>query len=141
MRVVLQRVSEARVRVADRLVGEIGVGLLLLVGIARQDGPEDVRHVVDKVSHLRVFTGVDSNRFDRSVAEVKGSVLVVSQYTLCADVRRGRRPSFDGAAPPAEARVVFDDLVRELRATGLPVATGEFQATMSVESVNDGPSR
>ena len=139
MRAVLQRVREARVRVDDRVIGEIGRGLLVLLGIGREDGPDDVRHVAGKIRDARVFEGDNNKPMDRSVLETGGSVLVVSQFTLFGDMRKGRRPSFDGAAPPAIARSLYEELVRELRAVPLPVATGEFQAMMLVELVNDGP--
>ena len=139
MRAVLQRVSEARVRVADRVVGEIARGLLVLVGIGRDDGIEDVRFVAGKIRDARLFEGDSSKPMDRSVLETGGAVLVVSQFTLYGDMRKGRRPSFDGAAAPDAARSLYEDLVRELRAVPLPVATGEFQAMMQVELVNDGP--
>ena len=139
MRAVLQRVTEARVRVDDRVIGEIGRGLLVLLGIGRDDGPDDVRHVAGKIRDARVFEGEHNKPMDRSVLETGGAVLVVSQFTLFGDMRKGRRPSFDGAAPPAIARSLYEELVRELRAVPLPVATGEFQAMMLVELVNDGP--
>lgn len=139
MRAVIQRVTEARVRVGDRIVGEIGRGLLVLLGIGRDDGPEQVRYVAGKIRDARLFEGENNKLMDRSVVEVGGAVLVVSQFTLYGDMRRGRRPSFDGAAPPELARALYEDLVRELRAAPLPVATGEFQAMMHVELVNDGP--
>jgi D-tyrosyl-tRNA(Tyr) deacylase len=139
VRAVVQRVSEARVRVGDRVTGEVERGLLVLVGVGRDDGPEDVAYVASKVLDLRIFDAVDGKGMDRSVVDVGGGVLVVSQFTLYGDTRKGRRPSFDGAAPPDAARVAYEALVRELRAAALPVATGEFQAMMRVELVNDGP--
>lgn len=139
MRAVIQRVTSARVSVADRVVGTIDRGLLVLVGIGRGDGEADVAFVAGKIRDVRVFEGEGGRPMDRSVAEVGGSVLVVSQFTLYGNVRKGRRPSFDAAAPPAEARGLYEALVRELRSAGLPVATGEFQAIMQVELVNDGP--
>jgi D-tyrosyl-tRNA(Tyr) deacylase len=139
VRAVVQRVTEARVRVGDRIVGEIGHGLLVLLGIAHDDGPEEVRYIAGKIRDARLFEGENNKPMDRSVVEVGGAVLVVSQFTLYGDMRRGRRPSFDGAAPPDLARALYEDLVRELRAAALPVATGEFQAMMHVELVNDGP--
>jgi D-tyrosyl-tRNA(Tyr) deacylase len=135
---VIQRVSNASVTVSDRRVGEIGPGLLVLVGMERGDGPADRDYIVSKVRDLRIFAD-EQDRMNRSVADVGGAVLVVSQFTLCGDVRTGRRPSFDEAAPPAEARVLYDDIVRALAATGLHVETGEFQAMMQVALVNDGP--
>jgi D-aminoacyl-tRNA deacylase len=139
MRAVVQRVAEARVRVGERVTGEIGRGLLVLLGIGKDDGPEDVAYVAAKIRDLRVFEGEDGKGMDRSVAEVGGSVLVVSQFTLYGDVRRGRRPSFDAAAPPDAARGLYEEVVRELCSAPLTVATGEFQAMMRVELVNDGP--
>ena len=139
MRAVIQRVTEARVRVGDRIVGEIGRGLLVLLGIGRNDGPEQVRYIAGKIRDARLFEGENNKPMDRSVVELGGAVLVVSQFTLYGDMRRGRRPSFDDAAPPELARALYEDLVRELRAAPLPVATGEFQAMMHVELVNDGP--
>lgn len=139
MRAVVQRVSEARVRVDDRVVGEIGRGVAVLLGVGRDDGPADVAYVVGKVRDLRVFEGEGGRNMDRSVADVGGGVLVVSQFTLYGDIRKGRRPAFDAAAPPDQARALYESVVRELRAAQLPVATGEFQAMMRVELVNDGP--
>jgi D-tyrosyl-tRNA(Tyr) deacylase len=139
MRAVVQRVTGARVRVGDHVAGEIGPGLLVLLGIARTDGPDDVRYVAGKIRDARVFEGEGGKLMDRSVVETGGAVLVVSQFTLYGDMRKGRRPSFDAAAAPDAARALYEDLVRELRAVPLPVATGEFQAMMRVELVNDGP--
>ena len=139
MRAVVQRVTEARVRVGDRVTGEIARGLLVLVGVGRGDGPDDVRYVAGKIRDARVFEGEAGKPMDRSVADAGGAVLVVSQFTLYGDMRKGRRPSFDAAAAPEAARSLYEDLVRELRAIPLPVATGEFQAMMQVELVNDGP--
>jgi D-tyrosyl-tRNA(Tyr) deacylase len=138
MRAVVQRVSRATVRVADRSVGEIGRGLLVLLGVANEDGPSDVQYLAGKVRDLRIFDD-DAGKMNRTVAEAGGAVLVVSQFTLCGDVRKGRRPSFDGAAAPPLARALYEDVVRALRESGLQVATGEFQARMAVELVNDGP--
>jgi D-tyrosyl-tRNA(Tyr) deacylase len=139
VRAVVQRVTEARVRINDRVAGEIGRGLVVLLGIARDDAPEDAAYVAAKLRDIRIFESDAGRHMDRSVADVGGSVLVISQFTLYGDVRKGRRPSFDGAAPPEEARALYESVVRELRAAQLPVATGEFQATMRVELVNDGP--
>ena len=144
---MVQRVTEARVRIDDpstplgasRVAGEIGRGLVVLLGIARDDAPEDAAYVAAKLRDIRVFEGDAGRHMDRSVADVGGSVLVISQFTLLGDVRKGRRPSFDAAAPPEEARALYESVVRELRAAQLPVATGEFQAMMRVELVNDGP--
>ena len=139
MRAVVQRVTSAQVRVGDRVTGAIGRGLLVLLGVGREDGRADVTFVARKIRELRVFEGEAGKPMDRSVADVGGAVLVVSQFTLYGDVRKGRRPSFDAAARPDVARTQYEELVRELRATGVPVATGEFQAMMHVELVNDGP--
>jgi D-aminoacyl-tRNA deacylase len=139
MRAVVQRVTEARVRVDDRVVGEIGHGLLVLVGVGKDDGQEDATYLAGKIATLRLFQGAEGKDIDRSVADVGGSVLVVSQFTLFGDARGQRRPSFIEAAAPDRARALYEDLVRELRAASVPVATGEFQAMMRVELVNDGP--
>lgn len=141
MRAVVQRVREARVEVDGRVTGAIGPGLLVLLGVGHDDGPADVRYVTGKLRTLRIFegAGADPRPMDRSVEQIRGGVLVVSQFTLYGDVRKGRRPSFDKAADPARARGLYEDLVRELQAAGLMVATGEFQAMMQVHLVNDGP--
>jgi D-aminoacyl-tRNA deacylase len=147
VRAVVQRVTEARVRVDDpstpleagRVVGEIGLGLLVLLGVGREDDAADVAYVAAKIREVRIFEGENGRHMDRSVADVGGSVLVVSQFTLYGDIRKGRRPAFDAAAPSEVARTLYESVVRELRAAQLPVATGEFQAMMRVELVNDGP--
>jgi D-aminoacyl-tRNA deacylase len=138
LRVVVQRVSSASVRVAGETVGRIGRGLLLLVGIERGDGPEAVRAAAEKLAGLRVFED-EAGRMNLDLAAVGGSLLVVSQFTLAGSVARGRRPSFDRAAPADEAEPRVEALVAALRALGLPVETGRFRAHMEVESVNDGP--
>ena len=139
MRAVVQRVTSARVRVGGRVVGAIERGLLVLVGVARDDGPEDVAYVATKIRDMRIFEGEDGRPNHRSVLDVQGSVLLVSQFTLLGDIRKGRRPSFDAAAPPDRARQVYEELVRELAAASLAIATGEFGASMDVELVNEGP--
>lgn len=143
MRAVLQRVRSARVEVGDEVVGAIGHGLVALVGVERGDAAEDVAHIASKIRELRIFDddgGADGRtRMNRSVEEVGGGVLVVSQFTLAADCRRGRRPSFDSAAPPEVARPLYELLVTSLTAAGLTVATGQFQAAMCVSLENDGP--
>lgn len=139
MRQVLQRVSEARVRVGEKVVGEIGRGLLVLVGIEAGDGEEQVDAAARKLSGLRVFED-DAGRMNLDLRAVDGAFLLVSQFTLAGDpLAKGRRPSFDGAAPPAEAEALFDRLVERLRELGHRVETGEFGAHMAVELVNDGP--
>ena len=122
-------------------VGCIDRGLLVLLGVEKDDGPEDVRYMANKVREVRIFEDPSdpSRHLNRSVQDVSGGVLVVSQFTIAGDCRKGRRPSFDDAAPPAIARPLYEDVVRELRAAGLTVATGEFQAMMQVSLVNDGP--
>ncbi len=138
MRAVVQRVSEARVRVDGRVIGEIGPGLLVLVGIAADDGAADVQYLASKIPTLRIFEGTDGTGMHRSVVDVGGALLVVSQFTLYGDTRGQRRPSFIAAASPDAARPIYEDLVRELR-TRARVETGEFQAMMEVALVNDGP--
>ena len=138
MRAVIQRVASARVRVGERVVGEITAGLLLLAGVEKDDSLDDVKYISTKVRDLRIFGDADG-KMNLSLSDVNGSVLAVSQFTLCGDCRRGRRPSFDTAASPPAARTLFDDLVGEMRALSLDVQTGEFQAHMNVELINDGP--
>ena len=143
MRAVVQRVSQARVTVGERVTGEIGPGLLVFLGVERGDGPADVEYVASKVRDLRIFEddgGADGRRrMNRSVVDTGGAVLVVSQFTLAGDVRRGRRPSFDAAAPPQLARALYEDVVATLRRDQVLVQTGEFQAMMRVALENDGP--
>ena len=137
MRAVVQRVSRASVSVDDRVVGHIAGGLLVFVGIAADDGPADLEYIASKVRDLRIFPD-DAGRMNRSLRETGGGLLVVSQFTLAGDARKGRRPSFDAAAAPDVARPIFERLLIRLRADG-PVETGEFQAHMEVALVNDGP--
>jgi D-tyrosyl-tRNA(Tyr) deacylase len=135
-------VSSAAVA-ADGWSSHIGRGLLVLLGVERGDGPADVEYIARKIRETRLFDGDDSageaKRFDRSVADAGGELLVVSQFTLAADCRRGRRPAFDDAAPPETARPLYESVVLALRQTGLTVQTGLFQAMMQVSLVNDGP--
>jgi D-tyrosyl-tRNA(Tyr) deacylase len=143
MRAVVQRVARAHVTVGERVTGAIGRGLLVLVGVEKEDAAADVEYIASKIRDLRIFEDDGDEhgrtRMNRSVADVNGEVLVVSQFTLVGDIRRGRRPSFDAAAPPAIARDLYEQVVQQLRAAGMSVATGEFQAMMRVELVNDGP--
>ncbi len=138
MRAVLQRVRRASVTVDGRVVGVVGHGLLVLLGVGRDDTDRDVDYVAGKIRDLRLFADADG-RMNRSVAEVGGAVLMVSQFTLFGDCRRGRRPSYSGAAAPERARELYEALLERLRLHGLPVQAGEFQAMMDVELVNDGP--
>ncbi len=138
MRAVIQRVSEARVTIDGVVVGEIGVGMLLLVGVASGDGMSDVDVLVTKIAGLRIFVD-DRMKMNRSILGVGGSILVVSQFTLLADVRRGRRPSFTAAAPPTDAEPLVEALCVGLRKQGIGVEEGVFGAQMRVELVNDGP--
>lgn len=138
MRLVVQRVGSAAVRVAGETVGEIGRGLLVLAGVERGDGPEQARAAADKLAGLRIFDD-GAGKMNLDVAAVGGAFLVVSQFTLAGSVARGRRPSFDRAAPPEEAAPIVDLLVAELRGRGFRVETGRFRAHMEVALVNDGP--
>ena len=138
MRAVVQRVSTAEVRIAGEAIGSIGQGLLVLVGVGRGDTSKDAAYLASKTAGLRVFEGADG-RMTRSVRDAGGSILALPQFTLFGDVRRGLRPSFDGAAPPDTAKLLYEEYVALLRAEGLQVATGEFQSTMRVALVNEGP--
>lgn len=138
MRAVVQRASWGRVEVGGEIVGEIGIGLVVLVGAADGDTPADAAALAAKIAGLRVFAD-DDGLMNRSVGEAGGGVLVISQFTLLADVRKGRRPSFTRAAPPAEAERLVDEVSRLLADAGLPVAAGRFGASMQVELCNDGP--
>lgn len=161
MRAVVQRVTSARVTVGERTTGEIGQGLLVFIGVDQGDGPADIQYIASKVRDLRIFSASaaegryggpaevgeettptkagHTGKMNVSVLDIKGEVLAVSQFTLSGDARNGRRPSFASAAPPEIARALYEDVVRELQASGLRVATGEFQAMMQVALVNDGP--
>jgi D-tyrosyl-tRNA(Tyr) deacylase len=145
MRAVVQRVSSASVDIpqpdAERTIAQIGRGLLVFVGVEQGDGREDVQYIAAKIRDIRIFedAGDPDRHMNRSVLDVGGSVLVVSQFTLAADCRKGRRPSFDRAAAPHLARPMYEEVVRELKGAGLTVETGEFQAVMRVSLVNEGP--
>lgn len=138
MRAVVQRVNRARVTVGNEIVGEIGRGLLVLLGVANEDMEEQADYLATKIAGLRIFED-DAGKMNKDVGEAEGSVLVVSQFTLYGDVRRGKRPSFDAAASPEKARLLYQYLVERIRASGLRCETGRFQETMQVELVNDGP--
>lgn len=138
MRAVLQRVREASVSVGGRVVGRIGSGLVVLVGVAPTDSIDDVAALSAKLAGLRVFRD-DEGKMNRSVVDIHGEVLVVSQFTLLADTSKGRRPSFVGAATPDIAEPLVNELVDQLRRAGVPVSTGQFGAMMQVALVNDGP--
>lgn len=138
MRAVVQRVAQAAVIVGDETVGSIGSGLVVLLAVAADDAAQSAAAMAEKVAHLRIFDD-DAGKLNRSVMDVGGSVLVVSQFTLYGDTSRGRRPSFIRAAAPAHAEVLCEEFVARLRALGVPVATGRFRAKMVVEIHNDGP--
>ncbi len=138
MRAVVQRVRQARVKVGDQIVGEIGPGLLVFVGVAGDDSAADVAYIVAKVPELRIFAD-DAGKMNRTLAESGGAILAVSQITLYGDCRRGRRPSFIRAAGPDAGRTMFEDVVSRWRGSGVNVETGTFQADMQVELANDGP--
>jgi D-tyrosyl-tRNA(Tyr) deacylase len=138
MRAVVQRVSRAKVTIDGRTSGEIGLGLLVLLGVGREDTEADVEYLCGKIAALRIFEDSDG-KMNRSVADAGGSVLAVSQFTLYGDVRRGKRPSFDDAAPPEQARALYELFIQRIQATGLRCETGRFQEMMQVELVNEGP--
>ena len=138
MRAVVQRVRSARVRVDDETVGEMGPGLLALVGVAEGDGPDEADELARKLVHLRVFED-DEQRMNLSLLDCGYALGVVSQFTLLGDVRKGRRPSFGAAAAPDRAEPLIERVVEQARALGVQVATGRFRTTMSVELTNDGP--
>ena len=137
MRAVVQRVTKAAVDAGDH-AAQIGPGLLVFVGVEREDGPSDVGYIARKIREVRLFDDAEKG-FERSVLDAGGEVLVVSQFTLTADCRKGRRPSFDAAASPEIAKPLYESVVLELRNAGLSVETGRFQAMMQVSLVNDGP--
>src|SRR5208337_1044563 len=138
MRAVVQRVSRASVKVDGELTGEIAQGLLVLLGVAQEDGEADVAYLADKVAGLRIFED-EAGKMNLSVGEVGGAVLAVSQFTLFGDVRRGKRPSFEAAARPEQAKALYESFVERIRALGLRCETGRFQEMMDVELVNSGP--
>ena len=138
MRAVVQRVSRAKVTVDNKVTGEIGRGLLVLLGVAKDDNESDAHYLAEKISGLRIFED-ENGKMNLAVGEIGGAVLVVSQFTLYGDVRRGKRPSFDAAALSDDARRLYEYFVGQVRAASLRCETGQFQAMMQVELVNDGP--
>ena len=138
MRAVIQRVTHARVSVDGEVAGEISQGVLVLLGVAQGDTQADADYLAEKIAGLRIFDDSDG-KMNRSATDVGGAVLVVSQFTLFGDVRRGKRPSFDGAAPPQRARELYEYFVGRIRAAGLPCETGRFQENMQIHLTNNGP--
>ncbi len=138
MRAVVQRVSRAKVTVEERITGEIGAGLMVLLGVGREDSPAVAASLAEKVANLRIFED-EKGKMNRSLLDVKGAALVVSQFTLYGDARGQRRPSFISAAPPEQAALLYEEFNKALHGLGVTVATGIFQAIMSVELVNEGP--
>ena len=138
MRAVVQRVSRAHVDVGGRTVGEVGKGLLVFLGVGHGDSEKEAEFLANKIAHLRVFSD-EQGLMNRSVIEEEGGVLVISQFTLWGDCQKGRRPSFTRAAPPNQAKTLYEDFIRHVRGKGLAVATGQFQEMMEVHLVNDGP--
>lgn len=138
MRAVVQRVTRASVTVDGEVIGRIGAGLLVLVGVAAGDGPADIEYVASKIAGMRIFVD-ELGRMNRSVMDVRGEVLLVSQFTLLGDMRKGRRPAFDGAEAPEKANDLYETLIAHLRGIGLRVETGRFRAEMQVDLLNDGP--
>ena len=138
MRAVVQRVSRAKVTVSGEITGEIGPGLLALLGVAHGDTQADADYLADKIAGLRIFED-EAGKMNLSVTDIGGAILAVSQFTLYGDVRRGKRPSFDSAAPPQHARELYDYFVERIRASGVHCETGRFQETMKVELANEGP--
>lgn len=138
MRVVVQRVSKASVKISDKLAGQIKQGLVVLAAIAEEDSDQDLSYMAEKIVNLRIFED-PSGKMNDSVLGIKGGILAISNFTLCGDARKGRRPDFTSAAKPDKARPLFDRFVALLKGYGIKVETGEFQAMMDVELVNDGP--
>lgn len=138
MRAVIQRVTESSCTVDDAVTGRIGLGLMALIGVEQDDGEDDARLLADKVAGLRIFND-DDGKFNRSVEDVGGAILAVSQFTLLGDCRKGRRPSFTNAAPPDRANALYERVIALWRERGVPVETGRFQAHMKIHLINDGP--
>ncbi|MGC9326616.1 MAG: D-aminoacyl-tRNA deacylase [Candidatus Hinthialibacter sp.] len=138
MKAVIQRVSQAEVRVNGESTGRIGKGLLVLLGVAKGDGEKERQWIVDKICHLRIFPN-DSGKFDRSLLDVQGDILIVSQFTLFGDCRKGRRPGFEAAAPPELAEAVYEQVINDFKQKGVFTQSGRFGAMMDVDLVNEGP--
>jgi D-tyrosyl-tRNA(Tyr) deacylase len=138
MRAVIQRVSRCKVTVNEKIIGEIGLGLLVLLGVGSGDTEADAEYLAEKTIGLRIFED-EAGKMNLSVIDARGAVLVVSQFTLYGDTRRGKRPSFDQAAPPRQARELYEYFVERIRSAGLRCETGRFQETMSVDLINEGP--
>ena len=138
MRLVVQRVKHASVRIQNETVGEIGPGLLIFLGVGQDDIEEDVSYLVEKVLHLRIFAD-DQSRFNLSITDIRGSLLIVSQFTLWGDCRKGRRPSFSHSAPPEKAEPLYNLFIQKAEEAGLTVAGGRFRERMEVQLINDGP--
>lgn len=138
MRAVIQRVTQARVEVDEQVTGAIEAGLLVLLGIEREDSEHDAEYLVRKIAGLRIFDD-ETGKMNRSIRDISGSILVVSQFTLYGDCRKGMRPSFDRAARPEQAQSLYETFLAKARATGIKIETGVFQAAMKVTLINDGP--
>ena len=138
MRAVVQRVSQAQVTVDKEIVGQINQGLLVYLGVARGDANEDVNYIADKLANLRIFSD-EAGKMNRSVLDINGGILLISNFTLCGDCRKGRRPGFDQAAAPEAANGLYEQVAQLLQAQGITTATGRFKAHMHVSSCNDGP--
>ena len=138
MKAIIQRVSSASVMVSDKKISEIGFGLLILLGITQEDEERDIDYLVKKTAELRIFKD-DGQKMNLSIQDVGGEILVVSQFTLCADTRRGRRPSFIGAAEPKMAKNMYDQYCQKIQLLNIPISKGQFGASMDVGLINDGP--
>ena len=138
MRAVVQRVSSCTVRVDTRITGSIERGILIYLGVGNDDNTKDLDYMIRKTTNLRIFPDLEG-KMNRSVKDINGEILIVSQFTLCADTRKGNRPSYNNAALPEFAEKMYNSFVKELKKTGLKVETGQFQASMEVDYVNDGP--
>ena len=138
MRVIVQRVNRAQVSVEGQVIGAIQRGLLVFVGIRKEDTEKDLQWLADKIIHLRIFEDTEG-KMNKSLADIEGEMLIISQFTLYGDCRKGRRPGFSNAAPPLHAEPLYQQFIAEIKTKGIQVATGTFQADMQVELVNDGP--